>query len=843
MTPRTVTEEAVADRPRLRAAHLAIALVGAGLVVFVQMIGFSAPVLGPSVPWWAVAAGFAVAQASSIHLRVRRDAHRISLSEIPLVFGLAGLGMVHLLGARLLGEAAGLVLVRRQRGEKLAFNLGLVFLETSVVASVYRGVLLGADPASPQGWLAALAGCIASLAVGASALTAVIRLHDPDREIDEIARSLSVGLVISVVSTVVGIMALVLVTAEPWSVVMLIAIGGALLSGLRVFEALFRRHHDLESVHDFAESVGSSLDVDVVIHTTLTEARRVFHASDAVLVWREGDGYRLLHAREDGAVGEFAEHPSRAAALVEAAADHSAAWTLRSGPVAVADFAQTMGIDIGLAAALTSGTEALGILVVGNRAGGLLEFDADDVQLLTTVASQAVVALERGRLLERVRRQVAEREHRALHDSLTGLPNRVAFAKAIETALAGNDSGRLLAVALLDLDRFKEINDTLGHQHGDIVLSEVAGRLRQRVRDADVVARLGGDEFGILVSGLRTASAAVSWTHRIAEALVDPLEYDGLSLVITGSVGVAMAPEHGTDAATLMRRADVAMYSAKRRGSRVEVYQPEHDPHSTKRLTIIGELGPAIEAGQLVVYYQPKVRLTDGAVVGMEALVRWQHPRLGLLPPPDFVELAETTGLIGPLTRFVLETAVTDLAKLNADGHDMAVSVNVAPRCFADGGLPETVDRVLDELGVAPGLLTLEITETAAVADSSASIATLDLLAEMGVRLSVDDFGTGYASLAYLTSLPVHELKIDRGFVGTMDTVARNARIVESSIGLARGVGLSVVAEGVETNGAWEMLKGFGCDTAQGFLLGRPVPIGRLREWLETFTPPGEGAA
>jgi len=223
--------------------------------------------------------------------------------------------------------------------------------------------------------------------------------------------------------------------------------------------------------------------------------------------------------------------------------------------------------------------------------------------------------------------------------------------------------------------------------------------------------------------------------------------------------------------------------------------------------------------------------------------VRWQHPRLGLLPPPDFIELAETTGLIGPLTEYVLGTAVTDAAKLNADGHDLTVSVNIAPRCLADGGLPDTVVRTLDQVGLPADRLVLEITETTGVADSAAAIASLELLSELGVTLSVDDFGTGYSSLAYLTSLPVDEIKIDRSFVGDMDTVTRNARIVESSISLARGIGLTVVAEGVESERAWHMLREQGCDTAQGFLLSRPLPLPRLRDWLEAFVPPPNGPA
>ncbi len=834
MTPRTATEGAAAARSRLRAGHMAVVVAIAGIVVLWQMAGFAAPVRGFDLPWWGIALGFAVAEAGAIHLRVRRDAHSISLVEVPLLFGLASLSPLALVSARLVGETAALVVWRRQRGEKLLFNLCLFLLETAAALSIYHGVLLGADPVSPRGWVAAAAAMTAAIAVGAGSVTVVLRLHEPHRSFDTVARSLLSATAISMGSGLLALVALILVSTTPWTGVLLGIVGSMLFVGLRVFESLFRRHHALEAVHSFSESVGATLEVDVILHDVLAEARRVFHVSDALLLWQDGDDFRRLHSRADGGITEIAENRSLAAGLLEA---ENSLVPIRLGDAdAISDYAASVGITGGLGIRLAA--DAPGLLIIGNGRGALAEFDAEDSQLLETVARHSVAALERARLLNDVRHQAAEREHESLHDALTGLPNRLSFTAAIDAALADRDPDRLIAVAIVDLDRFKEINDTLGHQHGDIVLSEIADRLGHRVRDADVVARLGGDEFGILVSGLRTASAALGWTRRISDSLAQPLEYDGLSLVLSGSVGLALAPEHGTDAATLLRRADVAMYAAKRLGTSVEVYQLEHDPHSTRRLTIIGELGPAIETGQLVVYYQPKVRLSDGAVTGIEALVRWQHPRLGLLPPPDFIELAETTGLIGPLTNHVLETAVTDVAKLNADGHDLSVSVNIAPRCLADGGLPETVFRTLGELGVPADHLILEITETTGVADSASSIAALELLSELGVRLSVDDFGTGYSSMAYLTSLPVDEIKIDRSFVGDMDTVTRNARIVESSISLARGIGLTVVAEGVETEGAWYMLRDLGCDTAQGFLLGRPVPLPRLREWLEEFVPP-----
>jgi diguanylate cyclase (GGDEF)-like protein len=804
-------------------------MAGAGALILWQVMPLGAPVQSPAdLPWWVIAFWFAVTEVAAIDLRVRHDAHSVSLVQVPFVFGLATLAPAALIAARLVGETAALVLYRRRKGERLAFDLATVFLETAVAASIFHGVLLGGDPAGPAGWLAAGAATGAALAVSTAAVSISGRSGGTRRGLRQAGPSMLAAIAMSAAGTVVAVIALVLVDADPWTVVILAPAGILLLAGLRVFESLFRRHQDLELVHGFTEAVGESVEMATVLRDAMKEARRVFHVADVLVVVRRGEQMIRLHSTAGGH-SERDEEEAGWPALLDSL--HGEAAFGLGGDDPVSRFAAEAGIREGLAVPLTGDGAAFGLLAVGNRLTGLVEFDDSDVRLLTTVGRQLAVALERARLVTDVRREAEEREHRALHDSLTGLPNRTSFVRAIERLLAARPPDEMVAVTIVDLDRFKEINDTLGHHHGDLVLQEVASRLTDRVREADIVARLGGDEFGVMITGLRTPSAAVTWTRRMADALAEPLAYDGLSLLVSGSIGVAVAPDDASDAAGLLRRAEVAMYHAKRSGTGMEMYTPEHDPHSTRRLAIIGELAGAIEAGELVVHYQPKVRLSDGAVVGVEALVRWQHPRLGMLQPPDFIEPAETAGLIGPLTEFVLDTAVGDAAALAADGHDLEVSINVSARCFTTA-LPERVSGALADAGLDPARLTLEITESAAVADSAAAIAVVERLAGLGVRLAVDDFGTGYSSLVYLTSLPVRELKIDRSFVSTMGTVTRNARIVESAIGLARSLGLSTVAEGVETERSWLLLQRMGCDLAQGFLVSRPMPVARLRAWL-----------
>ena len=694
MTARSATPALRVPRPR--SGYLAAAMAGAGGLILWQVMPLGAPVRSPAdLPWWAIALWFAVTEVAAIDLRVRHDAHSVSLVQVPFVFGLATLAPAALIGARLVGETAALVLYRRRRGERLAFDLATVFLETAVAASIFHGVLVGGDPAGPAGWLAAAVATGAALAVSTAAVSLAGRSGVAGGGLRSAGPSMLAAIAMSAAGTVVAVIALVLVDADPWTVVILAPAGILLLAGLRVFESLFRRHQDLELVHGFTEAVGESVEMATVLRDAMAEARRVFHVADVLVVVRRGDQVAGLHLTDDG----YAERKQEAAEwpVPLESLRGEAAFAL-GGDDPVARFAADAGIREGMAVPLTGDGITFGLLAVGNRLSGLLEFDDSDVQLLTTVGRQLAVALERARLVADVRREAEEREHRALHDSLTGLPNRTSFVRAIERLLGARPPGEMIAVTIVDLDRFKEINDTLGHHHGDLVLQEVASRLTDRVREADIVARLGGDEFGVMITGLRTPSSAVAWTRRMADALAEPLVYDGLSLLVSGSIGVAVAPDDASDAAGLLRRAEVAMYHAKRSGTGMEMYAPEHDPHSTRRLAIIGELAAAIEAGEMVVHYQPKVRLSDGAVVGLEALVRWQHPRLGMLHPLDFIESAETTGLIGPLTEHVLDTAVADAVALAADGRDLEVSINVSARCFTPA-LPERVAAALGAAG------------------------------------------------------------------------------------------------------------------------------------------------
>jgi diguanylate cyclase (GGDEF)-like protein len=424
-------------------------------------------------------------------------------------------------------------------------------------------------------------------------------------------------------------------------------------------------------------------------------------------------------------------------------------------------------------------------------------------------------------------RQADRRRHEALHDGLTGLPNRLHFGRRLRQELRRGLG--TVDVVLLDLDGFKEVNDALGHAHGDALLEHVARRLQTCVGEGDLVARLGGDGFGVLLCGV---GDPVLVAQRLRVAVAEPLILGEMRLQVSASAGIARWPEHGDDADTILRHADVALHIVKTERTGVEVYDLANDPNSADQLALLGELREGIPRGELAVHYQPKLTLASGLVQGVEALVRWEHPRRGLLGPGDFLDLAARGDLMPALTAAVLDAALAQVAAWRREGLDLAVAVNVPPEALHDRAMPATVAAALERHGLDGTALRLEITESSLMRDAARAVEVLEALRALGVRVAIDDFGTGYSSLAWLKRLPVNELKIDRSFVMEMDDRASDAAIVQSTITLGQTLGLEVVAEGVETTQALERLRGFGCDVAQGYLISRPLPADELTAWL-----------
>ena len=453
--------------------------------------------------------------------------------------------------------------------------------------------------------------------------------------------------------------------------------------------------------------------------------------------------------------------------------------------------------------------------------------------VILDITDQVLAEQARDRAEAGLRRQAQLNRHQALHDSLTGLPNRVLFHDRVGQAVrAGQRGGAPFAVMVMDLDRFKEINDTLGHACGDRLLVEVGTRLQATVRGVDSVARLGGDEFAMLLMG-ECAESVPGVMKRIREALDRPFALEDLPVQIDASIGVVLYPSQATDVDGLIQRADVAMYFAKHANAAYAVYDARQDRHDPGRLRLVSELRQAIDERELVLHYQPKIEVSSGRVIGVEALVRWLHPERGLVLPGEFISVAQETSLIKPFTLYVVDEALRQCRALAQAGREITVAVNVSTRNLIDTDFPAEVGVLLEKWDVRPELLELEITETAIVGDPFRMEAVLRRLAAMGLRLSVDDFGTGYTSLGYLSRLPINQLKIDRSFVASMTSSQDDAMIVRSAIDLGRNLGLEVVAEGVEDADVWERLSSLGCDVAQGFLMSRPMPAHELDSWLD----------
>src|SRR4051794_29498874 len=519
---------------------------------------------------------------------------------------------------------------------------------------------------------------------------------------------------------------------------------------------------------------------------------------------------------------------------------HGSEFTLRWGLAMVAAAAVYFLVNNTLVAIIVtlSGEMALTTSLREVLAGEIVS----DVVLLA-LAPIVLVAIDRSVWLlpvlilpviavYRSARLSTEKEHQAMHDSLTDLPNRVQFAAIMERRFEhGRNRSVTGAVLLIDLDRFKEVNDTLGHTAGDDLLCLIGPRIQPLLPSAGTIARLGGDEFAVLLPDVDVEHAR-EVGEEIVHCLLEPFRLDGFNLEVEASIGIAMFPTHGTTADQLIKQADIAMYVARGRQSGVEVYDAEQDQNSRRRLSLLSELRSAITSGEVVLYYQPKLDLMTDQVTGFEALVRWHHPTFGLISPEEFVPFAEHTGLIKPLTTFVIRTAVVQAKQWLATGADLDIAVNLSARSLHDGAITEEVAKILEELELPAPRLRLEITESSIMADPARAKRVLEQLDAMGVQLAIDDFGTGYSSLAYLQGLPVREVKIDKSFVLRVLDSSRDRVIIRSTIDLTRHLGLRSTAEGIENAEAQQWLKSAGCDQGQGFHIASPMPADEATIWL-----------
>jgi len=815
-------------------------LVTAGLATSGSVLWWRSPTLPELEPtiWLPLLVGlFAVTERYVVHIPFGRDNQSLSFIEAPLLLGLLFVSTEELVVAGLVGIGLALALLLRAAPIKLAFNLSLWLAQSTAAVFVFLGMLrlLGTedDPLAPAGWIAAVVATQTAHVVSGLAVAGVIALRQRSWDGRSVFVGLARGAVGTVVVTDLALVTALIVRREPSGLVLVGVLAALSFLLYRGYHVQRLRYGRLELLYAFTRSADQSLLDGSVRETVLAEARSLLRARGAQIFavddddqeawWRpalDGDVLRLPRGRH----GEAAER------------------------------LQGSGHVDAMAAPLHEAGSVVGVLVVTDRVDDVSTFDADDAKLLRALAGHASVALANNALVERVRSAAEQTEHLSLHDPLTGLPNRLHFHQRLERRLESTSSA---AVLLMDLDRFKEVNDTLGHGVGDQLLCQVAQRLRRLEHEETFVARLGGDEFAVML-GSDDDVHVEGMVQRISRDFSRPIRLDDIELDVSASIGIALAPRDGSSAALLLRRAEVAMYDAKRGLAGVEHYSPDRDPYSARRLSLISDLARALEEGYLELHYQPQAEPGTRHVTGVEALLRWRHPVWGNIPPDEFIPLAEHTGLIRPLTRFVLETAVQQCAAWQAAGTPVVMAVNVSMRNLLEPDLADVVARLLVQANLPAGLLKLEVTESAIIADAGGALRALEGLVALGLSVSVDDFGTGYSSLTRLRRLPVHEVKIDRAFVRNLAESSADLAIVRAVISLGHDLGLRVVAEGVEDQGAWSILEELHCDLLQGFLLARPMPAEDMSRWLlEHFAsfatrlrteatpaqqaPPGEG--
>ncbi len=774
-----------------------------------------------TAPWWmtvVVFIAFGMAERFAFHVEYRREAMSFTLSEVPTAYALLFLDPVVAVAIRVTASLLVIGWTHRPAPYKLYFNSAWFAYEMALAVAIME--VLNGDARQTDGRLliVILIAIMLSSLTGPFLVSTAISYFE-GKLLERLSGELRQAAVLGPIGAAVAAVALAPAFIGPKFAILAIVPVGAVWVVLRQFGKLAERHRDLKAVHDFVRRIGASIRLDELSPLALVESMRVLRANRGMLTVIDLNGATVVTAvaLADGHCHLFrsGETPPPAvareiAALHQPELPETLCW--REG--------NCVSIPI------ADGEGAVGSLVLAGRTGVRDTFDAEDLARADVVASQLAVNLRNSLLHERVERD-------ALTDALTGEHNRIAFDRLVSAA--ASNPGRTLvgAVLMLDLDRFKEVNDTLGHQAGDVVLIEFAGRLRTQLHTGDLLARFGGDEFAIYVERDGVA-AIIDLAQRILDGSHIAFALDGFNVAVNASVGVAIVTSNDRDAEDIIRRADIAMYTAKADHSGVELYHDAIDRRTPERLSLLGDLRHALETGELHVHYQPKMNLETSTIVGVEALARWLHPTRGWVAPEEFIRVAEETGLIKGVTDYVLSTAIRDARMWSEAGFDLDVAVNLSTLDLVDELLVDRIDDRLGEHQFASARLTLEITESSLMIDTPRTMLTIERLDRLGVILSLDDFGTGYSSLSYLRRLPVAELKIDRSFISNLLLDTQDEAIVTSTIALGHSLGLRIVAEGVECEQVVSRLTELGCDVAQGFGISRALSITQLQTWLKT---------
>jgi len=705
---------------------------------------------------------------------------------------------------------------------KTAFNVANCVLGLCCAITTFDLIAGGTPANTSRGWIATIAACIVCAALTGATVALTISIMNGARP--SLGMILNANVLMTAGNTILGLLALQVLWVD-WRGSWMIAVAAlGLWLGYRSYLKLRQRYGTLDLLHTFSHGVAGVTETDDVTITALSMAKELLRGEIAELVFRLPDAVVLKRIDDDGVLRTEAFRHQQlppqnelfgfAAATVVGQGDHDPALRALADHLGWNDLAfAPLGVE---------GFDA--VLVVANRLADVSTFDVEDLRVLETFAQNTGVALKVGELVDELRREVAEKEFQAMHDSLTGLPNRDRMNEVLAEIIPGASEHGLVAVLLMDLDDFKEVNDTLGHTTGDALLEEIGRRLTAAVGSRGTVARLGGDEFAVALCCMPSPADALEYVENLRALVEDAYVVDRLTLAVRFSIGVALSPNHGLDPRTLLQRADIAMYAAKKTRSGVKLYAEDLDKSSTRRLSLAGELAPALANSEFQLFYQPQLDLHTGKVAAVEALARWPHAVHRSVPPDEFIPLVEQSGLIGAFTAWALDTALRDVALWREEFPELRVSVNMSARNLLEPGFAGMVRQHLDAHGVTGDVLTLELTESTVMSDPEHSLGMLTELHQMGIRIAIDDFGTGYSSLSYLKRLPVAEVKIDKSFVMHMLSSTEDTAIVRSTIDLARSLGMETVAEGVESLEIMQRLATMDCWAAQGYHLARPLP-------------------
>ncbi|MEU3112857.1 EAL domain-containing protein [Micromonospora chalcea] len=823
------------DNPRRRPSEDAwiitapLALVAVACSTVTGLI--AKPPIGGWLPAVLLLALMIVASGPVVGVVIRRQSLGMTLTELPLVLAFYFLPPLTVV---LIYTLSSLVTHLRHRlsAPKLWFNVARAAAGTSVGALVLT-ILPPTEGVGPATWLGLCLAVAMVILVSLTSIAAVQTLLIGWHAGRETFRALRSGVLTNGINVSAGLIVLMLLEQSWWSLVPLAALAAGLVAVYRSYTEFFQQHRTLSGMYELSRAISASGQDGTLADALLGRVRGLMQAEYATL-WLPAQGRHpetLLTARVDDP-GLLDTAPT-GVELRQRAMQKARPVTVGRGVCSDPEFRASLaeqGVKDTIIVPLRSGRVVIGTLEVTNRLVDPSHFTARDVAVLETVAAHAAVALENSRLVDRLR-------HDADHDTLTKLPNRRRLTAAVAEAVKIGAPGEVVALLLFDVDRLRQVNESLGHAAGDKVLVEVAERLRACAPSSALVGRAGGDEF-LVTLRLESTEAALELAAQLREQIRDEMVFDALTVDVDTVVGVAVHPDHGSDAVALLQRVDLAASAAKSVPGSVQLYSPALESRSLRRLGLAGDLQRALDEGKLEVYFQPKVTLRDRRLVGVECLARWEHPAHGTVSPDDFVAVAEHTGQLGRLTEFVLRESLRRSRDWSHGEQPLSVAVNLAARTLTDQHFPALVRDLLDEYGVPPQRLTLEVTEAGVLDGAERPIPTLRSLRDLGVRLSVDDFGTGNSSLAQLRRLPVHEVKVDRSFVQGMATDPGDLAIVNAVVTLSQQFGLAVVAEGVESELMLELLQDIGCEIGQGFLFSRPLPYERLEAWFGAQVDP-----